>query len=434
MDTYAASVFLKTGISIAPTLAKQLKKLIWQVNRGACNEILLSSLQKMEPGLGGLGIGENMLCALRQGLASDQWDDAVEQFGRMKYMPFNFYLGPMRTRERDNSEMGMILLARSMQADSVVEPIEKNAERIGRGLFGWDNGFGGREVEFYDVVLAAGPLATPQPSRVHIALFAPFYFGGWHDVERQMEYKRTIILHNVIESRFFALTLPVAKCHVRIDGRSPVFEQTDLQRISRALITWITLHELMHNNGPLPLFAPPFFKLDMQLDYAGLEEVRVDLAAWLALGQNVSGFGSIAQLVRKLIVCERLARSFRLGFRPDFRHPRRVCETADGESGTFWLSLLHTGGALRFTEPGVIDVSMKKAGEIIADTAADIYRREEQACELADVRQHLSETVMDIRKRLFDRQNEQLLPADPLLGFFQATSTYPTSLHYRFDC
>jgi hypothetical protein len=325
----------------------------------------------------------------------------VEAFAQTQGQQVNFYLGPMRAAEAGSSKLGLFVLERRPNSARTVSMLEQATERIGKAMFGAPCSFMGRLVEFYDLTAAVGPLADAGASS--IALFTPFYFDGWTDSARQHENRRSLLLHNIIRSRFEHLTKPlIAGLH--IDSRPTALCTASDEELEDAFTLWLTLHEMMHASGPMPLFAEPGHKLNLGMDYGPIEEMRTDMSAFIALGVMEGELGIRATLAQELIVAERLLRSIRVGnaLAPE---ANGIGKSLDGEHGCFWGATLHTAGALRISD-GNLYLAWDKAQAAIRTALAQIYSGEVAARAADDAPSMLKNKAAEMRREVFIKKSE----------------------------
>ena len=323
-------------------------------------------------------------------LSSGDWDDCVARFGAAAGEPVAVFAGPMRANEGGPAEPGMFVARREEHGSQVFTGIAERLADLGERLFGFACDLHGRFVEFRDLVLAAGPLVGAPDAP--IALFTPFYLGGWQDRHRQFDLRRTIMFSNVVVERFRAIAASTADRGVTVGGAPSRLVSASETELRHAVAAWLTLHETMHGSGPAPFFAGWTGK-ESSASYGVVEEVRVDMTAFLAAGEldEVCDGG----LVRELIALERVLRSGRRGLvraRPEF----------DDEHGLVWLNVLTAGGALS-TSDGGIDIDLDAAVGCVTTALADIYQQEQRAAEAEDAPAVLEEAGRRFRARYLDR-------------------------------
>lgn len=329
---------------------------------------------------------------VRAAYRTGEWDDAVAHFGAARGGPDLVYLGPMRANEHGATAPGLLVGTRDPAGAAVFEQIAAAAEELGERLFGTVCEFHGRVVEFYDIDLVAGPLRTARPAP--IALFAPFYLGGWTDTDRQLAHRRTIMFGNVVASRFAAATRPAAALGtVLVDGRPPAVLDAGEAALRQAIAGWLCLHELMHGSGPAPFFAPWTGKAQLGDAYGVIEEVRVDMTAFLAAGMLDAGYG---RLVQEMILLERLLRSARRGLR---RRPGSDGAVAlDDAHGLSWLNVL-ADEAMTLVD-GAISIDMAAVEERVRGVLATVYEVEQEAAAAPDAREVLAAHGPRLRREL----------------------------------
>ncbi|WP_438026974.1 hypothetical protein [Sorangium sp. So ce233] len=346
-----------------------------------------------------LGVPAELARGVRAGLARGAWDDAVDAFGRCRDRDVGFYLGPMRAIEGAPLSTGLLLLERHPAASEVAALVERAAVEIGDRVFGFPCDFHGRHVEYYDVVLAAGPFAAARAR--YIALFTPFYLGGFSDLPRQQLLRRSVLFHNFARARFAHMTRPAAERHLRLGGALPRFLGAAEPEIDRAIALWLSLHELIHGSGPLPLFQTAVDKLGLGMTYAGIEEARVDMTVWLLLERCSDLWGELGGITQDIILAERVLRSARRGLRG---HPDggAVRSDSDSEAGAIWLSLLLRRAGATPTEAGLLDVDPSRVRSAIRAFLDDVYEREGDAASAPSRGEEILTTFADrVRAELF---------------------------------
>lgn len=372
-------------------------RLLEEVRTGSAGDAL-RALPPLRSELDQLGQPGFLIDAITTGLTTSNWSDAAEAFGRMVDAPWNFYLGPMRSSEGAARRTGVVLMSTDPAAAEMSALIEACSEELVSRTFGDDLPVGTRHVECYALKLAAGPFESGRA----ISLFTPFYLidrpdEGWHEGRR-----RTIIFVNLLAHRFAALTTPVAARHMVIDDRAPRFATVSPAEIGSALAMWAALHELMHGAGPLPLFGAPVSKIALGLSYAGFEEMRVDMTVWRLLWECADLFGPLAALTREVLLCERLARSARLGLRwcaPEWR----IRSGSDAEQGLLWLSLLLDAGAVE-VDDAVMHVDSSAVKACVESELRGIYHVEmAAAADPSSGPGMLIDYAASVRRRCFGR-------------------------------
>ncbi|MCR6850380.1 hypothetical protein [Bacillus sp. IBL03825] len=409
---------------------KAWRNLAELVNLQSESTLITNALSNIIKDLTEHAIPISLFKAIQKGLLLNEWDDAVESFNLQKKRPINFYLGPMRMMESQPSSLGFILTMAKQEANDIVNSVEFYASEIGTRIFGFPCHFHGRNVEFYDIILAAGPFANTEGK--YIALFTPFYLDGWKDTYRQISGRRSILFHNLIKIRFNTLTKPIAADHLQIDNKSPNFLSATEEEIDKAIVLWLTLHELIHGSGPLPLFQGAISKLSLGLCYAGIEEMRVDMTVWLLLGQCHDLFGHIAEIARHIILAERLLRSARSGL---WSNPKSgwIQKSSDGEHGALWLTLLLKGGAIQKKDEQHLVINVEQVDTLLREILQQLYIVETQVANNSSLGQNqLIKFANSLRERLFSSSNgnfEYPLKALTILNEFKK---YPTHIDLRF--
>lgn len=312
---------------------------------------------------------------VREAVRTGNWEDVVATFGEARGADDLFYLGPMQANETGAVAPGLLIGTRDPVGSEVFNDIAAATEHLGTSLFGSACQYHDRVVEFYDIDLTAGPLRAARFAP--IALFSPFYLGGWKDTERQWPLRRTIMFSNVVASRFFNVTRPsITAAALRIDGRPPTILEADETLLRQAIAAWLCLHELMHGSGPAPFFSSWTGKARLGDTYGVVEEARVDMTAFIAAGMIGHTYGRVAQ---ELILLERLLRSGRRGLRLLARGEVPALDDAHGLS---WLGSL-TDRAIRISRDS-LTVDLSATEEQISAVLAAVYEVEQQAAAASD--------------------------------------------------
>lgn len=278
-----------------------------------------------------IGITSATIDAIRDAIATDSWDDALDAFGRERDQKFSLFIGHMRAFEGEAVAPGMLLLHKHADASSIVRCVEAGVPELSERL-GLPCGFRGRYVEFYDVLVASGPFVCR--ALRNIAFFTPFYAGKWSDLAQRYLLRRTIIFSNFARRRFTDVTAPALQ---RVAIAPSMLFTAERDALDRAIALWLCLHELLHESGPLPLFDARIGKLDIP-EYGAIEEFRVDLTAWLALRRARDLFPREAEIAGNLIVWERMLRSARHAVSDGAFLPSGA-RAFEGEMGALWLGL-----------------------------------------------------------------------------------------------
>lgn len=390
MTTHNASI-------VAPGLTEVARPAAWSelvnlVEGGARGETLVSGLLPLRDELHRLDVPDPLVESIVTGLRTGQWNEAVLQLGLARGARTLFYLGPLRTRENEETSLGLLLGALAPEGPALVNEVEDLATPLGHALFGFPCHFWGRQVELYDLALAAGGFARRGAGA--IALFVPFYLGGWVDDPRLLEARRTIFMVNLVSERFRQLALPLGS-EISLDGQ-PLVDEAESAGLRSAFGTWLALHELLHGSGPLPFFKAPSPKLALGLEFGALEEFRVDASFWLCLAIAEDVLGARADLARRVLLADRLLRSARLGVA---RYGPRagIRRSVDGEHGALWWSLLRSAGRLRCSDP----VALHEVLPTLQAHLAEHYRREEAARKALEPTLVLRQWAEDLRRRLF---------------------------------
>ncbi len=362
------------GASVAPSIAA----LVTAVDNAEYTGVLVDRLRVASAELRALGVSVTMLDAVDGALRSGDWTLAAAAFAECRDDIVLFYLGPMRAREGLQPSMGMVLALRDSTAREAFRVILDATDNLGRSLFGFPCRYSGRSVEFYDLIaVAGGPLATEEAP---IALFTPFFLGNVQADARAL--RRTVIWSSVVVERHHAIAERVASGRLRIDGNAPKFMgmTEDMLRICTGL--WLSLHELFHSSGPLPLFEPESRKAGLAR-YGVVEEARVDMSAFLSL-TRLGGPDSPFRAAAELILTERLMRSARHGLAAmnAGREP-----SLDSQHGLIWAGVLSEGGALRdSSDETTMSIDFARATDAVTAILGEIYAAESDTVDHPDAR------------------------------------------------
>lgn len=361
------------NVEVVPRLAAgpiEIVDLVRAVERGLAWAEIRLSFQRARGFLRDYGVADGLLNAVDIGLETTGWDDAVAAFSATRSDSTVFYLGPIRAREGDQSAIGMVLGRRDAIASSAFGVINDSVEDIGRTMFGFPCSFRGREVEFFQLDAAAG--GAVGRAEAPIALFTPFYLDGWSDRDRQARGNRTILWSSVVIDRHLAIARPLAEQGLLVDGTPPAVLQAPAGALHACVGLWLSLHELFHSSGPLPLFEPLSGKYELSR-YGVVEESRVDMSAFLAMARHREA-QPLYRMTAELILVERLLRSARCGAAEATGGSE---PSLDGQHGLFWAGVLRHGGALRPANGSrLAAVDFGRAVDAVSDVLRDIYEAE----------------------------------------------------------
>lgn len=317
------------------------------------------------------GVDETLVDAVDAGFASGSWDDAVAALARSRESDVLFYLGPMRPNERSPFSIGLVLGRRDPIASRAFAVVRDSVEDLGAAMFGFPCSFRGREVEFFHLEAAGGGAVCGQEAA--IALFTPFYLGGWSDQELQTRAgKRTLLWSDIVVERHRAIAAPISRQRLLIDGAPARILAADDTTLYACAGLWLSLHELFHGSGPLPLFEPASYKSALA-SYGAVEESRVDMTAFLSMARG-EPYGPLSRMVAELIVIERLLRSARCGA-AEVAAARSI--GLDGQHGLIWAGVLYRAGALSpatASEPARLDFDSAVAA--ITEMLRTVYEAE----------------------------------------------------------
>lgn len=324
------------------------------------------------------GIPGELVQAIEKGLRQGAWNEAAEHFCRLRGLPVNFYLGPIRATDGGRLERGVLVLTGTPCGDRIVRLVDGLADVLGRKTFGVPCNFTDRHLEFYDVAMAGGPF--DDGSGRFVALFVPDFLGGTVDPAYHALIRRSILLHNVFRARFSGVTAPVSGLHLRLNGAPAAFANASDADLDEALALWLSLHEMIHTSGPLPLFRARVKKLPLGLRYAGIEEMRVDMTAWMMLQNFQNVLPPIAPIARDMIMADRLLRSTRNGIAAEGAHGL-IERDSDAENGALWIASLIQAGAINRVDDSTIDIDMTQAADAIRRMLEHVYEYESDVAE-----------------------------------------------------
>ncbi|MDX8000176.1 hypothetical protein FE394_13435 [Xenorhabdus sp. Reich] len=361
-----------------------------------------------------------------KGLGDDSWDDAVAEFGQRPDVKQFMFVGPMRAMERKPASLGLLAACRTPNVKYLVDIIENNLGLLGSRLFGTSLDFHGRHIEFYDIGLIEGPFRHCLGQ--YISLFSPFYFSGWNDISRQKNYRRSILFHNIIKIRFKNLTSPLLKMHFTISGAPSILENISEEQLDQSFALWLTLHELIHGAGPIPLFGASVKKIPLGLEYAGIEEFRVDMSVWILLELCKDLFGELVPITQELILAERLLRSFRGGYWVN-SSSGGILTNSDAENGLFWFSCLFQNNIIELNEV-TININKNNIYNVILNTLDEIYKSESNSSHAENGQECLLVLANNLRKRYLKYMDGEFIYTEFQSYFNRIISSYPTHLNF----
>jgi hypothetical protein len=388
---------LKPADPIASLVASDAwHRLAGELGSGS-TEHLPERLRDLSAQLEAVDVPAEFVVLIRRALSCGNWVPVVDAFGRLGDRDVAFYLGPMRAGEHQELQLGLLLLRRNAAAQRAARAVEAEAGELGARLFGSPLATGGRHTELFDLAAAVGPFEGAGDER--IALFTPFYLVDG-DVDAETP-RRTILFADRVRRRHLSQTRPLLATAVTVADEESI-ARLDGEQLDEAIGLWLGLHELLHANGPLPLFGASVRKLTLGMSYAAVEELRVDMTAWLALYECEDLFGAGAARARRLIVAERLLRSALSGLADD---PRRgaLGKSSDAEHGALWFGALLRSGAA-FLSEGRLVLDEQHLAVTVKDTLACVYREEARAVESGGT-EHLRRFADDLRSELLEESD-----------------------------
>ncbi|MEC0665825.1 hypothetical protein P8864_07745 [Priestia flexa] len=363
---------------------------------------------------------EESLRLITKAVEDNEYTAVVNKFNKCVDSDYLLYVGPINyfsvsDKTGEEHELKLLLLERERDAKTIVDEIENYVGKIQEKL-GIPCSFGNRYVEFYN--LNVGPNSGNE-----IAIFSPFYFENYD--AKCIEGKRSLMYINIMYERFKHLTLPLIQENVRFNTKKSLLLTAGQEQIKKAFIIWITLHEMFHSSGPLPLFTKNISKLNLGLDYAGIEELRVDTTAWIAV--DLLPFISLSdkRLVKELIICERLLRSTRRGYWKDKKYGI-IKNSSDNQQGVFWFAILQEKEGLNIIN-NQIHIDLLKADDILKDFLNDYYKSETFVSSEKELLE-LSNQMFNRYLGATDRMEVQFSPS--LRNFLESVSNYTT--HIKF--
>lgn len=376
----------------------------FQASLGHDSQKTLQLYERIQASLIDIGVGQELVEKIHQGFLQQQWEPAVAAFGAEFGKDTCFYAGPMTPSERIPYAPGSILLSKNTVGFSIAELVNKHLDQIGSCLFGFPCSFEGRKVELYNVLDTAGVM---NQKKAPIALFTPFYLQGWVSSNLTNHVRRTILFHNVVKERFRRETAKLATKKFVLQGTLFQLSVYNDQQIDEAVSLWLTLHELMHSSGPLPLFNASVKKLGLGAEYGCFEEARVDMSAWLALYHNRNLFGPTAELACIIILCERLFRSSQRGL---FKDTGKI--GVEGEHALLWINAAIKKGVAQITVDNKISLDIDSTAHLLTDLLTEIYTAESFAAD--------TENGQTILKDMAGKMREEYLsPADDTFKIVQ---------------
>lgn len=215
-------------------------------------------------------------------------------------------------------------------------------------------------------------------SRVVVALFPENHIDGLQDPDDLIFYfiDKFVERHNRITRRMIDA--------VMAPGSFPLIQGASNQQVEQASSWWVRLHEYHHRQGDMPI--PEFLPVKKYKPLAGLEELRVDVSAMLALLHDEKLPRREALTAYEYILAERLLRYAVEGIpRPNY----------DAVASQLLFRYLAGHDGIR-VDDGVITLSPSLA-TVLAEFLAEIERIEQRIHE---------EPAEIVRKRLLEFTNQ----------------------------
>lgn len=211
-------------------------------------------------------------------------------------------------------------------------------------------------------------------SRVVVALFPENHIDGIQRPDDLIFYfiDKFVERHNRITRRMIGA--------VMANGSFPSIRGAPDSVIRQASSWWVRLHEYHHRQGDMPL--PEFLPAKSYKPLAGLEELRVDVSAMLALLNDTALPRRDARTAYEYILAERLLRYAVEGIpRPNY----------DAVASQLLFGYLQQHGGIRVRDK-VVELSSDVAA-VLAAFLCEIQRIEARVC---------SEPVEAVRERLLE--------------------------------
>ena len=336
------------------------------------------------------GIDSSLLSALQVAAKKEDWTEAAQAYASASSLSTSLYVGPLRPRQSASLQMGAVLTTPDLLADKLARYADNEVcHRIGSRLFGAPLVPRIPLTQFRNLRFAPPSFVSDEDPA--IALFTPFLMGDWpRDVALT---KRVEIFPRVVATRLLKRLLPFVRRIDRQHSWSMPLQACSFENLKQACTLWLSLHESLHANGPIPLFDAQSTKSQLGLQYAFVEEFRVDASVFLGLAaESDAPFASLSALV---ILAERALRSALL-LQTGGRGYRKV----EHDNGRLWLFSLLRGKALLVDGCGQVHLDMHTATRCIEDILHRIYSCEDEAMGTDPVRrrQNLAYFAADLDK------------------------------------
>jgi hypothetical protein len=321
------------------------------------------------------GVTSDVLKANAEALArgGSAWTHFVAAYGSDKFAPVSFFVAPTRVPETEKrSTLGYALLQRDTEAETQVASVENGLRgSLGETLFGSPLTTQDRRIEFFRVLGARWNRFNV--THTPIAFFTPFNFAEYEASPAMASLRRTQMLSNVTLDRHLSFVRPIAARQLLIDGLPPGSLRLSDSEINGGIAVWLYLHEIMHLNGPFPLFGTALRKLDLGLVYAPLEEFRVDASVCLGL-LTAGELNAPTASVVEIILMERLLRS------AEQRNASSgSVSKVEHLHGRMWRNVLAHHGALTVDSHGVFNISTERLRYALGEVLQEIYHVEASA-------------------------------------------------------
>lgn len=214
-----------------------------------------------------------------------------------------------------------------------------------------------------------------QANEIHAAVFFPYFMEKIEQSE-----KVTLIFANIVCERFHLVAKRIFKdlgFNIYIDGKS-----YNLNSISKEdFCRWLTLHEYIHNSGPLSLFRSQANKFATK-PYGFIEEMRVDFTTIKVLLEHTVHHPEQKNLLEILviIILERIFRGALYNFHPEWKSARTgmLAKEVEGDVSISLLCWLNQHDMLNIATR-TINLNLSKLIVLINEVLGDIYNYEQLA-------------------------------------------------------
>lgn len=212
-------------------------------------------------------------------------------------------------------------------------------------------------------------------NELHSAVFFPYFMEN-----RDVEGKSTLIFVNIMFERLKLISKNLflkLGFKLIIDG-----EEINLHNITKKDVArWITLHEYVHNSGPLPLFTSTANKFSTK-KYGVIEEMRVDLTSIKIIIDYLFEIDKSYIKMIAIIIIERLFRGALYNFHPKWDNSKNemFAKEVEGDASIALMIILNKYNFLDL-EKRAITFTCKQMVKLAEDVLCDIYKYEKLANE-----------------------------------------------------